>query len=58
MIRRFNLRFSLVSKDMLEDGDDDIFATGQLFLCPLSLATHDAIAPQIRASDWDMLVVD
>ena len=58
MIRRFNLRFSLVSKDMLEDGDDDIFATGQLFLCPLSLATHEAIAPQIRASDWDMLVVD
>lgn len=58
MIRRFNLRFSLVSKDMLEDGDDDIFASGQLFLCPLSLATHDAIAPQIRASDWDMLVVD
>ncbi|MCD8521504.1 MAG: RNA polymerase-associated protein RapA [Saccharospirillaceae bacterium] len=58
MIRRFNLRFSLVSKDMLEDGDDDIFATGQLFICPLSLATHEAIAPQIRESGWDMLVVD
>ncbi len=57
MIRRFNLRFGLVDRDMVEDGDD-IFASGQLFLCPLSLAVHEDVGAQIRASDWDMLVVD
>ncbi|QQD21517.1 RNA polymerase-associated protein RapA [Oceanospirillaceae bacterium ASx5O] len=57
MVRRFNLRFSLVDRDMVEDGDD-IFASGQLFLCPLSLAVHEDVGQQIRASDWDMLVID
>lgn len=57
MIRRFNLRFTLVNRDMVEDGDD-IFASGQLFLCPLSLATDDDVNAQIRASEFDMLVVD
>ncbi|WP_430462510.1 RNA polymerase-associated protein RapA [Thalassolituus sp. LLYu03] len=57
MIRRFNLRFSIVDLDMVLDGDD-IFAASQLFLCPMSLAVRDEVSSQIRASDWDMLVVD
>lgn len=57
MIRRFNLRFNLVDRTMAEDGDD-IFAGGQLFLCPVSLAVREDVGSQIRASDWDVLVVD
>lgn len=57
MIRRFNLRFTLIDEDMVLDGDD-IFAHNQLFLCPLSLATHPSVRAQIHASTFDMLVVD
>ncbi|MFY9179053.1 MAG: RNA polymerase-associated protein RapA, partial [Venatoribacter sp.] len=57
MIRRFNLRISIIDQDMVAE-DDDIFASGQLFLCPLSLATLPQVSTQILATDFDMLVVD
>lgn len=57
MIRRFNLRFTLIDADMVLDGDD-IFAHNQLFLCPLTLATHPSVSAQIHATTFDMLVVD
>ncbi|MDK2776545.1 MAG: RNA polymerase-associated protein RapA [Pseudomonadota bacterium] len=57
MIRRFNLRFTIVDRLMAEE-DSDIFTAGQLFLCPVSLAARDEVAAQIQASDWDLLVVD
>lgn len=57
MIRRFNLRFTIVDEFMLLDGDD-IFEAGQLFLCPLSLAKDEVVSAQILASRFDMLVVD
>lgn len=57
MIRRFNLRFTIVDMDMVMDGDE-LFATSQLFLCPVSLAEREDVSSQIRESQWDMLVVD
>src|SRR5690606_36768509 len=57
MVRRLNMSLSLVDRDMVEDSDD-ILASGQLFLCPLSFAVHEVVGQQIRSSDWDMLVID
>ena len=57
MIRRFNLRFTIIDEDLVLDGED-LFASGQLFLCPLSLAKQEAVSTQILASQFDMLVVD
>ncbi|MFC3680037.1 RNA polymerase-associated protein RapA [Bacterioplanoides pacificum] len=66
MIRRFNLRFTIVDKAMvaenrlaaMEGEATNMFAENQLFLCPLSIATQEVVAAQMADSDWDMLVVD
>ena len=57
MIRRFNLRFNIVSRVAAEDSEN-IFSEGQLFLCPISLATDEHISRDIQTTDWDILVVD
>lgn len=57
MVRRFNLLFTVIDEEMVWEGDA-LFEQGQLFLCPLSLATHEDVSPQILASEWDMLAVD
>lgn len=57
MIRRFNLRFTIVNRIGLEE-QPEIFTDSQLFLCPLSLATHPTVSGRIEQADWDMLVVD
>lgn len=57
MIRRFNLRFTIIDDGLVMD-TDDLFASGQLFLCPLSLAEDELVSEQMLASEFDMLVVD
>lgn len=57
MVRRFNLLFTVIDEEQVLEGEP-LFEQAQLFLCPLSLATHKEVAPQVLASDWDMLVVD
>lgn len=66
MIRRFNLRFTIVDRAMvaenrlaaMEGEASNMFADSQLFLCPLSIATQEGVAAQILTTSWDMLVVD
>lgn len=57
MIRRFNLRFTIIDDDLVMDSPD-LFSDGQLFLCPLSLAKEEVVSEQMLASRFDMLVVD
>ena len=57
MVRRFNLLFSVIDDEMVLEGEA-LFEQGQLFLCPLSIATEAQVAEQIQQSEWDMLVVD
>ncbi|PHR17595.1 MAG: RNA polymerase-associated protein RapA [Sphingopyxis sp.] len=57
MVRRFNLHFQVVRPIDLEE-DDATFSSGQLFICPLSLATSDLATAEILCEDWDVLVVD
>lgn len=57
MIRRFNLRFTIIDDELVMDSED-LFAGGQLFLCPLSLAKDELVSAQMLASQFDMLVVD
>lgn len=57
MVRRFNLLFTVIDEEMVLE-EEALFEQGQLFLCPLSLATHESVSPQVLASQWDMLVVD
>ncbi|MCY0965484.1 RNA polymerase-associated protein RapA [Parathalassolituus penaei] len=57
MIRRFNLRFSLVQQDDIDD-EVELFDLGQLFLCPMSLARNPKVAAAMKAQNWDVLVVD
>ncbi len=63
MIRRFNLRFEIRQpRDFAELDEDmsigDVFSSGQLFLCPMSLARHNAASELMLSESWDMLVVD
>lgn len=62
MIRRFNLRFEIRhAHDFIATEDDEpplAFSTGQLFLCPASLANHAQAAAFMMHESWDMLVVD
>ncbi|UTW49989.1 RNA polymerase-associated protein RapA [Bacterioplanoides sp. SCSIO 12839] len=66
MIRRFNLRFTIVDRAMvaenklmaMEGEASNMFSDSQLFLCPLSIATQTEVAAQMLSVDWDMLVVD
>lgn len=58
MIRRFNLYFSVVTRADFDEEDGEAFAGGQLFICPMTLATSDMAAADILSDDWDVVVVD
>lgn len=64
MLRRFNLRFSVMDADRLEawkeaDPETNPFLEEQLVLCGLSFLTaHRRAASFAFAGEWDMLVVD
>ena len=61
MIRRFNLRFSILQQDDVDDAKDicsPLFNGSQLYLCPMSLATDPYVSASMAQSDWDMVVVD
>jgi len=58
MIRRFNLHFSVTTQIDFLENEDGAFSAGQLFICPLSLATSDLAAADILSDDWDAVVVD
>ncbi len=57
MIRRFNLRFSVLSVDVIDDIEETL-EQAQSFICPLSLATEDKVAQSLSAQNWDILIVD
>lgn len=57
MIRRFNLRFSIIQQDDIDE-EVDLFGMGQLFLCPMSLAHDPKVSAAMLAQSWDVLVVD
>ncbi|MDP2546719.1 MULTISPECIES: RNA polymerase-associated protein RapA [unclassified Oceanobacter] len=62
MIRRFNLRFSILQQDdideAIETGNTDLFGNSQLHLCPMSMADEPDVAVAMMNTDWDMIVVD
>ncbi|WP_221798627.1 RNA polymerase-associated protein RapA [Oceanobacter mangrovi] len=61
MIRRFNLRFSILQQDDIDDAKDicaPIFGGSQMYLCPMSLANDPYVAHSMTANEWDLLVVD
>ncbi len=63
MLRRFNLRFSIVDADIaeeLESADDgNPFESAQLVLAPLSVLSADQTRlEQAAAAPWDILIVD
>jgi ATP-dependent helicase HepA len=56
MVRRFNLHFNVATEADFIEGNG--FSGGQMFICPLSLATTDIGAAEVLSEDWDLLVVD
>lgn len=62
MLRRFNLRFSLLDEprcQALSEQDDNPFETEQLVLCPLEMFMNDSTRQeQALTASWDLLVVD
>ncbi len=62
MLRRFNLRFSLLDEtrcQALESGETNPFLTEQLVLCSLQFfSQHPGRRSQAVAAGWDLLVVD
>ena len=62
MIRRFNLKFDIRhAHDFVASEEDEepiAFTTGQLFLCPVSLAKNPQASAHMMQESWDMLVVD
>ena len=56
MVRRFNLHFNVATEADFIEGDG--FSSGQMFICPLSLATTDIGAAEALSEDWDVVVVD
>ncbi|MDZ7803970.1 RNA polymerase-associated protein RapA [Thiohalophilus sp.] len=62
MLRRFNLRFSLLDEQRcqaLSEQDDNPFETEQLVLCPLEMfMSHTERQQQALTASWDLLVVD
>jgi ATP-dependent helicase HepA len=70
LLRRFNLRFTLIDERYFSNPDEAIddpeesvpnenyFDQFPLVLCGLHFACRDDIAPLIAMCDWDMLVVD
>ncbi|MDF2182844.1 RNA polymerase-associated protein RapA [Neptuniibacter sp. CAU 1671] len=59
MLRRFNLRFSLMDEARCEAETGNPFANEQRVIVPLSLLTrNDDLLAQAQAAGWDLLVVD
>ncbi len=63
MLRRFNLRFTLMDRARVEEAlvDDDAnpFEAAQLLLCPVSLfSENELVLSMATACDWDLLCVD
>lgn len=63
MLRRFNLRFTLIDKDrheaLTEQDEGNPFDSAQLVLCGLSeLIAHPEMQADVTAADWDMMIVD
>ena len=62
MIRRFNLKFDIRNAHDFtesEEGEEPIaFSTGQLFLCPVSLANSPQASACMMQESWDLVVVD
>ncbi len=74
LLRRFNLRFTLIDDNALSDGQtneqdidallddtpvtDNPFALHPLVLCGLDFACRESIAPRLTECNWDMLIVD
>jgi len=62
MLRRFNLRFSLLDEDRcraLSEQQNNPFESEQLVLCSLEMFMHSELRrQQVTQADWDLLVVD
>ncbi len=60
MLRRFNLRFSIMDDErFMESGEENPFLGEQRVLCSLEfLVSSSTIARAALAGDWDLLVVD
>lgn len=63
MLRRFNLRFSLLDEERCEaldnDSNDNPFESEQLVLCSLDMfVDSETRRQQAIAASWDMLIVD
>ncbi|MFW1677123.1 RNA polymerase-associated protein RapA [Pontibacter sp. JAM-7] len=59
MLRRFNLRFSLMDAARCEAESGNPFSNEQRVLIPLSLLTRDdQLLQQAEAAGWDLMVVD
>ncbi len=59
MLRRFNLRFSLLDEARCAAEPGNPFASEQRVIVPLSLLTrHDDLLAQAELAGWDLLVVD
>ncbi|MDT3776305.1 helicase-related protein [Nitrospira sp. MA-1] len=70
LLRRFNLRFTLIDEQYFSNTDgavddpeesvplENYFDQFPLVLCGLQFACRDDIAPLIAMCDWDILVVD
>jgi ATP-dependent helicase HepA len=70
LLRRFNLRFTVIDEQYYSNDDPDVddfeesapiekyFDQFPFVLCGLTFACRDEIAPLIAACDWDMLIVD
>ena len=56
MIRRFNLRFSVITQEFIDEGGS--FDENQLYLCPVSYVEQDDLSERLVTATWDMLVVD
>ena len=60
MLRRFNLRFSILDQERFEAaGEENPFQGEQRILCSLEfLVGSSAVARAALQGDWDLLVVD
>lgn len=57
MIRRFNLRFSVLSCETVSVIEQTL-EQAQSFICPLSLAIEEKVSHALIAQNWDILIVD
>jgi ATP-dependent helicase HepA len=59
MLRKFNLRFSLLDADRCAETDEvNPFLSEQLILIPQSLTRHRTWIKDALACDWDLVIVD